>query len=131
MAKSEAMAVYQTALRNKIITRLGVCEICGSEEDSGCRAKIRGHHWKGYDYPVEVWWVCPTCNVYLDRHDGSLTINEAKSYVEYAKASRQTAIRLHSATIEMIKKLAAERRTSIGKLMGAWVEEALARELAK
>lgn len=37
------------------------------------------HHWRGYEHPLDVWWVCPSCNGLLaHRHDGSLTIEAAR-----------------------------------------------------
>ena len=41
------------------------------------------HHWRGYEYKLDVWWVCYSCNRKLwNRHDGSLTLEQARVFVE-------------------------------------------------
>ena len=78
------------------------CELCGisvqdiQEEHARCgeilqlaprRLFIVAHHWKGYEYPFDVWWICFSCNKQLHhRHDGSLTKEEARQLV--SKRSR-------------------------------------------
>ena len=68
------------------------CEVCGVTRGQweargwikalGRTFKVYGHHWKGYNYPLDVWWVCPPCNWKLrNRHDGSLSIEEARKMV--------------------------------------------------
>lgn len=40
------------------------------------------HHFRGYDFPLDVWWVCRSCNRRLvNKHDDSLTIEEARKYI--------------------------------------------------
>lgn len=40
---------------------------------------IVAHHWRGYDYPDDVWWVCYACNYVLQGcHNGAFTLEEAR-----------------------------------------------------
>ena len=44
--------------------------------------RIVGHHWRGYDYPLDVWWICCSCNRRLAGwHDGRLNKDEARLVV--------------------------------------------------
>jgi len=76
-----------------VLHRPNFCELCGCDMSERNRlrqsfglnfnAKLHGHHWRGYDYPLEVWWVCPTCNHALaGKHDGSLSKEDAKQLVK-------------------------------------------------
>ncbi len=56
------------AIRNEVRTgRMIVpdrCELCGTP-DRKCkngRRYLEGHHHKGYEFPLEVQWVCPSCH---------------------------------------------------------------------
>lgn len=42
----------------------GFCEQCGNE-------KTDAHHWKGYDYPLDVQWLCRSCHVNLEPRRGA------------------------------------------------------------
>lgn len=41
----------------------GFCEMCGSE-------KADGHHWKGYDRPLDVQWLCRSCHITIEPRRG-------------------------------------------------------------
>lgn len=41
----------------------GFCECCGTE-------KADAHHWKGYDHPLDVQWLCRSCHVTLEPRRG-------------------------------------------------------------
>lgn len=41
----------------------GFCECCGNE-------KADAHHWKGYDRPLDVQWLCRSCHVTLEPRRG-------------------------------------------------------------
>jgi hypothetical protein len=58
----------------------GTCAVC----DVKCRTW--GHHWRGYEYPLDVWWVCSSCNRLLDCHDGSVSLEEARARMPALKA---------------------------------------------
>ena len=59
------------------------CELCGCDplaeevkiwNPKPKRVGLVAHHWKGYDHPLEVWWVCYPCNRWLiGQHNGKLT----------------------------------------------------------
>ena len=81
----------QTATRQAIadgkLKPLDVCEICGAKR--GTRhfsfekhVAIIPHHFKGYNFPLDVWWICRSCNRKLiNKHDNSLTLSMARDYV--------------------------------------------------
>lgn len=83
------MKFVERAIKNGSLNRPNQCEICGKivVSNNGVHP-IVAHHWKGYDFPLEIWWACRSCNGILDIHDGSLAIETAKVYVrkrQYAK----------------------------------------------
>jgi len=104
-ARASSKLNYQ--IGKGIIRRLDYCEVCGhTADDIRKSAKLSiallagvgsnlyandaplsriifGHHWRGYDYPLDVWWVCGSCNLALaGKHDGSLPTPEAaKRYI--------------------------------------------------
>jgi hypothetical protein len=51
------------AIESGRMTR-GFCECCGSE-------KTDAHHWRGYDYPLDVQWLCRSCHVQLEPRRGA------------------------------------------------------------
>lgn len=42
----------------------GFCECCGNE-------KADAHHWKGYDKPLDVQWLCRACHVAIEPRRGA------------------------------------------------------------
>ena len=77
-----AHAQVKRAVENGTLRVPRTCDVCGknpetiqtTELHTGVRHKqLCAHHWKGYDYPIDVWWVCRSCNRQLTGlHDGSL-----------------------------------------------------------
>jgi len=70
------------------------CYICNvSTAELRQRAKkwwtdvLIAHHWRGYDYPLDVWWVCPSCHKRLRdcgfEHDGGATLEQVKVRLGY------------------------------------------------
>lgn len=59
------------ALKKGTLKRGNACQVCDSE------CKTVGHHYRGYDYPFDVWWVCRKCNTRLP-HDGSIGLEAAR-----------------------------------------------------
>lgn len=48
------------------------CELCGT----ACKAVA--HHHRGYDFPLNVWWICRACNKRLEHeHTGQLSKEQA------------------------------------------------------
>lgn len=86
MPKSLAIDSQQkvkSAIKNGLLVRPETCQLCGWEQSENAdQCEIFAHHWNGYDKPLDVWFICRSCNAKLEkRHDGSLTIEEAKCYV--------------------------------------------------
>lgn len=78
----DAVILVNQAIGEGDLTRPITCELCGKS-----RCRIVGHHWNGYNKPLDVWWICNRCNSALvDKHDGSLTKDEAVKYVAKKKA---------------------------------------------
>jgi len=78
-AQSKASRMVTSAIKKGELARPEVCELCGSKpgytvnHSFGLKVPlIVGHHWNGYDDPLNVWWICNRCNHSLGaRHDGS------------------------------------------------------------
>ena len=87
-AKSRAMGMVKAAMDRGDLVRPGNCELCDRHEDdratetspSPWKSIIVAHHHQGYSRPLDIWWVCQSCNVVLgDRTD--LTKDEARKYI--------------------------------------------------
>jgi len=64
------------------------CEICGREEGLNRKNGHKGirivpHHYKGYEYTMDVWWICRACNLLLsNKHDHSIkTLDAARVHI--------------------------------------------------
>lgn len=88
IAKSAHSAVSK-ALKSGELKRPEFCELCEGNQlkhvvfwRRSTDVVIVAHHWKGHEYPLDVWWLCRLCNNLLnDKHDGSMTKEQAKDYV--------------------------------------------------
>lgn len=64
-------AHYRVALavRTGVLVRPTACEECGSEPPPNRRgaAQIQAHHHNGYEDPLDVQWLCPTCHLKENR----------------------------------------------------------------
>lgn len=85
--------VYYVVKRGELV-KPTVCELCECDvtapQDSWItqifggesHARIVAHHWRGYDHPLDVWWICASCNRKLvGKHDGSLTREQARELI--------------------------------------------------
>ena len=91
-------AYYQVhaAVKNNILVRPDHCEVCErtankiiDSKNRLLRDTIYAHHWRGYDYPLDVWWVCHRCNQMLERkHDGSIPTPAVARDLLYAAPAR-------------------------------------------
>lgn len=65
--KVKARRAVRTAIEKGLLVRPNTCQRC-------CKIPIRGvvhgHHYKGYDHPLDVEWLCSKCHV---AEDGSAT----------------------------------------------------------
>lgn len=111
MTSASATKAVSKAIKSGSITRRPDCELCGSHEEDWGASRLRdiakhnkcltdrgiitpspsgrisrwivAHHWRGYEYPLDIWWICRSCNRKLQhKHDGSLSIEEARRYVK-------------------------------------------------
>lgn len=59
----------QRAVKRGLIKRPDACELCGKvpEKTAAGRSGIQGHHHKGYQFPLDVQWVCGTCHSREDK----------------------------------------------------------------
>jgi hypothetical protein len=93
MSKNSAIEGQQQtnkAIDCGLLIRPNHCELCGRHAQDRLKPTtskagksiIVAHHWNGYDNPLDVWFICPSCNGKLKgRHDGSLTREEARKFV--------------------------------------------------
>jgi hypothetical protein len=87
-AGNQATARVTAAVRRGELIRPESCELCGrskpaiSPDIPGTRRKsiIVAHHHKGYDFPLDIWWVCQSCNVIL-KSKTDLTKQQARTYI--------------------------------------------------
>lgn len=63
------------ALVKGTIKKEFVCLVCGNE------GKTVAHHYKGYDFPFNVWWVCYKCNANIP-HDQEYTLEEVRGFLK-------------------------------------------------
>lgn len=73
-----------TEVRAGRMPQPGTCAVCDA------KARTWGHHWRGYEYPLDVWWVCSSCNRLLTCHDGSVSLEEARAAMPALKAGERT-----------------------------------------
>ena len=91
MANLAHSKVHKAIASGQLI-RPSICELCDKDVTkettqiwhTGTRHKrLVAHHWRGYDYPFDVWWICSSCNRRLiGRHDGSLTKEQARWWIK-------------------------------------------------
>lgn len=77
--RSKAISLYNKALRSGEIERRSDCELCGNS-----RCEIVGHHWRGYDYPLDTLQICKRCNYILqgpEYHNGTVTKEQSRAVV--------------------------------------------------
>lgn len=89
ISKKVAVKKVEVAVKNGELVRPTKCEVCGREtfKTNGIQP-IVAHHWNGYDDPLNVWWICRSCNRFLLVHDGSLSIEQAKQIIRKKQTRR-------------------------------------------
>jgi hypothetical protein len=97
-------AVSQAVEEGRLV-RPEACELCGEVPDpilvgkfggSFYRTSIFAHHWKGYDHPLDVWFICRACDGKLrgpECHNGSISKEEARRIVTNGASDLVTACR--------------------------------------
>lgn len=78
--KRRARAAVRHALDRGILIRPQACQGCGKNPLRGSdgRSCLHGHHHRGYDRPLDVEWLCPTCHFKVDRPLGGEKNGNAK-----------------------------------------------------
>lgn len=69
MMKVRARNMVANALKSRKLVRPQFCDEChqpGPTASDG-RATIHAHHHKGYEFPLDVIWLCPSCHFQIDR----------------------------------------------------------------
>jgi len=80
------------------------CLLCNEQN-----TKLVRHHWNGYDNPNDLWRICYRCNTLLKgKHDGSLTIEQAKEFTASFPVNEYKDINWASNT-DYYARLGAER----------------------
>ncbi len=62
--QSRAHRMVRDAIKYGRMVRPENCQKCGDNPGKGSdgRSKIQGHHHKGYDFPLDVEWICAACH---------------------------------------------------------------------
>ena len=68
MTKDKARAAVKRALHTGKLVRPNLCEECSlpGPQSSDGRSTIHAHHHRGYEHPLNVKWMCPTCHFKYD-----------------------------------------------------------------
>lgn len=95
--RRQARLLYKDALRKRLLIPVDKCEICNS---SGEIETLSGHHYKGYNYPLDVQWLCRTCHgrIHSSLKDRMIVqegkdLQKIKTLPKYEKKTRKNKIR--------------------------------------
>src|SRR3990172_9659095 len=76
MTPNQAHREVYKATKEGRLSRYDTCELCLA------KGRMSGHHYNGYDNPLDVWFICYSCNSQLrGYHDGSLTKEQARELI--------------------------------------------------
>lgn len=81
----KAMYLVNKATMNGSLVRPSTCELCGKSPIKNRRTPIHAHHWNGYNNPLDVWWLCKSCNGLLigeQFHCGKVSKEDAREFIE-------------------------------------------------
>lgn len=89
--KSRARAAVKRAIEAGRLVRPASCSRCGGAERFGSdgRSLIHGHHYRGYDYPLDVEWLCIDCHFVDDPRPPREENGRAKITMEVAREIRR------------------------------------------
>jgi hypothetical protein len=79
-----AYRMVKIAIKDGILVKPDECELCGKE------SHLHGHHWDGYNNPLKVIWLCPTCHHMA--HGRGKGMVEGKRWMYAAKIANMVAI---------------------------------------
>ena len=89
--QSRASSKLLLATKMGIMNRPDICELCDKKPDKvtvdGFAVQsIVGHHWRGYDFPLDVWWICRPCNSKMrGKHDGVFSKEQARFFLKHGQ----------------------------------------------
>lgn len=139
-AKDSARAKVQRAIKSGKLERPAICQGCSEPGpiSSDGRATIHAHHHKGYEFPLDVKWLCPTCHCQEDPRPAkesngrSRLDGEAVSVIRarYAPALTQGGSRYREPNPNSARSLAIEfgvSQATIDRIVRNvnWIDEAL------
>lgn len=89
--KSRARAAVKRAIDTGRLVRPSSCSRCGAAERFGLdgRSLIHGHHYLGYDHPLDVEWLCIDCHFIDDPRPQREENGRAKIGIEAAREIRR------------------------------------------
>lgn len=91
MTPNQAHIEVHKAVKEGRLTRPDTCELCPA------RGRMGGHHYNGYDKPLDVWFICYSCNSQLrGYHDGSLTKEQARKLIAAKELARKWIVACQS-----------------------------------
>lgn len=64
MTKDQARCRLRDAVRYKRISKPETCSRCNRKTEARL---LHGHHFKGYEFPLEVEWLCVHCHNEADK----------------------------------------------------------------
>lgn len=119
--QTKAHALVSSAVRKGDLVRPDTCELCFDKPGSShgnSKGKVKyqrplivAHHWAGYDQPLNVWWICASCNLILqNKHDGSLSKSQARGFVTEQKRKRDSRRVKIDPEMEIVAHLLRDRR---------------------
>lgn len=76
--KNKARSAVNYALAKGLIMRPSNCELCGEPDRKlrGGRSGLRADHYKGYEFVLEVRFVCTFCDGKQERERGNTTLGK-------------------------------------------------------
>lgn len=82
--QKKAHAKVFDAVQKGQLERPHECCLCGVA-DSCDHVEIVAHHWNGYKTPLDVWWICKSCNYQLEGvmwHCGAFSQDDARKFLQ-------------------------------------------------
>lgn len=82
--KTRAHRMVREAIRKGILIRPDRCSMCqlGDPMRSDGRSGIQAHHHRGYQWPLDVVWLCAKCHASEDRRASGEDCGSAKLSME-------------------------------------------------
>lgn len=82
--RAKARGKVSYALLTGRLVRPAACENCGAD-----KKRLSAHHWRGYEHPLSVIFLCWTCHVAADKAAGAWANNGA--HLHNVRKARESA----------------------------------------